>query len=199
MFNSVKTFNQTAGETMATKAKKPAPKRTRPHACDAHCFAAAAPSGTSARGKSLDELDLASHARAAAEALRAKHPQIVFTSGRRSSQQQAHAMAGNVVANRRWIEQTYAKTAQRAELQSWVNSHPGAKTAAAIEAGLAGVMAHWSDTQKRTLSQHFSGEAFDMQPVPGQASLIAAIKALPRLRQFLQKEGGLVVWHAGFK
>jgi hypothetical protein len=187
-------------ETMATKAKKRVPKRTRPHACDAHCFAAAAPSEKSqARGKSIDELDLTSYARAAAEALLAKHPQIAFASGRRNSQQQAHAMAGNVAANRRWIEQTYAKTAQRAALQGWVDSHPRAKTAAAIEAGLAGVMAHWSDAQKRTLSQHFSGEAFDIQPVPGDASLIASIKALPRLRQFLQKEGGLVVWHAGFK
>jgi hypothetical protein len=84
-------------------------------------------------------------------------------------------------------------------LQAWVDSHPQAKTAQAIEEGLAGVMAHWTDAQKRTLSQHFSGEAFDIQPIPGNAAIIASIKALPRLRQFLQKEGGIVVWHAAFK
>jgi hypothetical protein len=184
---------------MAVKAKKPAPKRSRPHACDAHCFRPTAAGASPAGGKSIDELDLVSYARAAAEALRSKFPQLVFTSGRRNSQQQAHAMAGNVVANRHWIEQTYAKTAQRAALQGWVNAHPQAKTAAAIEAGLAGVMANWTDAQKRGLSQHFSGEAFDMQPLPGNREIIAAIKALPRLRQFLQNEGGLVVWHAGFK
>jgi hypothetical protein len=188
---------------MAVKAKKPVTKkpvttRTRPHACDAHCFGA--PAGKSpAGGKSIDELDLVSYARAAAEALRKKHPQLVFNSGRRNSQQQAHAMSGNVAANRRWIQQTYAKSAQSAELQAWVNSHPQAKTAQAIEAGLAGVMANWTDAQKRSLSQHFSGEAFDIQPLPGNAEVIASIKALPRLHQFLQKEGGLVVWHAAFK
>lgn len=183
---------------MARKAAKPATRRTRPHACDAHCFAPAADRQVEG-GKSIDELELVSYAREAAQALQAKHPEVVFTSGRRNSQQQAHAMAGNIVANRRYIEQTYAKTPQRASLQAWVDSHPQAKTVQEIAAGLAGVMAHWTDAQKRTLSQHFSGEAFDIQPVPGSTSIIASIKALPRLRQFLQKEGGLVVWHAGFK
>ena len=184
---------------MAVNAKKPATTRTRAHACDAHCFRAMTASKATGGGKSIDELDLLSFARAAAETLQAKHPQLVFTSGRRNSQQQAHAMAGNVAANRRWIEQTYAKTAQRASLQGWVDSHPQAKSAQAIEAGLAGVMANWSDTQKRSLSKHFSGEAFDIQPLPGASEIIASIKALPRLGQFLQNEGGIVVWHAAFK
>ena len=182
---------------MARKATKPTTRRTRPHACDAHCFAAA--DKLVAGGKSIDELKLVSYAREAAQALQAKHPEVVFTSGRRDSQQQAHAMAGNIVANRRWIEQTYAKTPQRASLQDWVDSHPQAKAAQEIATGLTGVMAHWTDAQKKTLSQHFSGEAFDIQPVPDNTSIIASIKALPRLGQFLQKEGGRVVWHAGFK
>jgi hypothetical protein len=140
-----------------------------------------------------------SYARAAAEALQSKHPEVVFTSGRRNAQQQAQAMAGNVAANRRWIQQTYANTAQRAALQGWVDSHPQARTAQEIAAGLLSVMAQWTDAQKRSLSQHFSGEAFDIQPVPGGTSLIAAIRALPRQRQFLQTEGGLRIWHAGFR
>jgi hypothetical protein len=183
---------------MARKATKRATRRTRPHAFDAHCFAAAGDKLV-AGGKSIDELKLVSYAREAAQALQAKHPEVVFTSGRRNSQQQSQSMAGNIVANRRWIEQTYAKTPQRASLQDWVDSHPQAKTAEEIAAGLAGLMPHWTDAQKKTLSQHFGGEAFDIEPVPGDTSIIASIKALPRLRQFLQKEGGRVVWHAGFK
>jgi hypothetical protein len=183
---------------MERKETKPATRRKRPHACDAHCFVAAGDKPV-AGGKSIDELGLVSYARVAAEALQAKHPEVVFTSGRRDSQQQAHAMAGNIVANRRWIEQTYAKTPQRTSLQNWVDSHPLANTAREIAAGLAGVMAHWTEAQKKTLSQHFGGEAFDIQPVPGDTAIIASIKALPHLRQFLQKEGGREVWHAGFK
>jgi hypothetical protein len=181
-------------------ARKPTAPRTRPHVCDAHCFAGlAASKSADAAGRSIDDLDLVSYAQAAAETLQSKHPEVVFTSGRRNAQQQARAMAGNVAANRRWIEQTYANTPQRAALQGWVDSHPQARTAQEIAAGLVSVMAQWTDAQKRSLSQHFSGEAFDIQPVPGDASIIASIRALPRLRQFVQTEGGLRIWHAGFR
>ena len=115
-------------------------------------------------------------------------------SGRRNSQQQAHAMAGNVAANRRWIEQTYAKTAQRAALQGWVDSDPQAKSAKAIEAGLTAVMARWTDAQKRTLSQHFSGEAFDIQPLPARGFARRVDQSLASLAPVPQKEGGLMVW-----
>ena len=50
------------------------------------------------------------------------------------------------------------------------------------------------------MSKHFSGEAFDVQPVPGSKgeAIKAAIRKLPGLVKFLEAEGGLVRWHAQF-
>ena len=151
--------------------------------------------------KSIDDLDLAPAAKAAAEKLLAAHPGVKFTSGRRNAEDQARAMAGNVVSNRKWIQQTYKDTPQRAALQKWVDNNSQAKTKAAIAAGLVSVMSGWSDAQKAKLSRHFSGNAFDVQPVSGTAgaAIKKTIKALPKLRQFLETEGGLVRWHADFE
>lgn len=150
--------------------------------------------------KSIDDLDLAPAAKAAAEKLLAAHPGVKFTSGRRDTEDQARAMASNVVNKRRWIEQTYKDTPQRAALQKWVDNNPQAKTQKAIAAGLVSVMSDWSDAQRSKLSRHFSGNAFDVQPVSGAAgtAIKKTIKSLPKLRQFLEKEGGLVRWHADF-
>jgi hypothetical protein len=147
------------------------------------------------------ELDLVDYAKAAADALLAKHPEVKFTSGRRNAEEQASAMAGNVVTKRKWIRDTYADTPQRAALQKWVDEHPKAKTKKAIAAGLLSVMNTWSDKQKGKLSRHFSGQAFDVQPVSGAAGtkIKKTIRALPNLRKFLEKEGGLVRWHADFE
>jgi hypothetical protein len=148
-----------------------------------------------------EDLDLVDYAKEAADILIAKHPEVVFTSGRRSVEDQARAMSGNVVKNRKWIEQTYAAKAERAALQKWVDDHPAANTAAAIAAGLAGVMKDWTAEQKSRLSRHFSGQAFDVQPVPGPAGekIKETIRTLPNLRKFLESEGGLVRWHADFE
>jgi hypothetical protein len=144
-----------------------------------------------------DELDLTPAAKKAADLLLATHPGVKFTSGRRNAEDQARAMAGNVVTNRKWIQKTYRDTPQRAALQAWVDSNPGATTKPKIAAGLLSVMSTWSDAQKGRLSRHFGGHAFDVQPVAGPAgrAIIKTIKGLPKLRQFLEKEGGLVRWH----
>lgn len=131
-----------------------------------------------------EDLDLVDYAKAAADLLLEKHPGVVFTSGRRNAKQQASAMASNVVSNRKWIRDTYKDTPERAALQKWVDDHSGATSKSAIEAGLEGVMATWSDNQKRRLSRHFSGQAFDVQPVSGTAGkkIKETIRALPNLR-----------------
>ena len=59
----------------------------------------------------IDQLDLAEPALSGAILLQLRHPYVVFTSGRRGVTDQARAMASNVVRNRRWIDQTYADTA----------------------------------------------------------------------------------------
>src|ERR1044072_3872728 len=119
--------------------------------------------------KSIADLDAAASAKAAAGKLLAAHPGVKFTSGRRNTEDQARAMASNVVNKRKWIEQTYKDTPQRAALQKWVDNNPQAKTQKEIAAGLVSVMSGWSDAQKSKLSRHFSGNAFDVQPVSGAA------------------------------
>lgn len=152
-------------------------------------------------GLSIADLDLVDYAAASAEKLKAAFPSVVFTSGRRNSQQQANAMSGNIVKNRKWISQTYLASPERDQLQGWVDAHPAAVTAAQISAGLLGIMNGWSDDQKKILSRHFSGQAFDVQPVAGASGsqIKAGIKALPNLRKFLEQEGGLIIWHADFE
>src|SRR5262245_44480412 len=147
-----------------------------------------------------DDLDLSPNAKRAADQLLAAHPNVKFTSGRRDVADQARAMASNVVKKRKWILNTYKDTPQRKALQKWVDDHPEAKTQAAIAKGLASVMDDWSDAQKARLSKHFSGQAFDVQPVAGAAgrAIKDTIRGLPKLNNFLEKEGGLVRWHADF-
>lgn len=154
-----------------------------------------------ASGKSIDDLDLGASAKAAAQNLQDQFPDHVkFTSGRRSIASQASAMAPNVVQNRKWIQQTYKDTPQRAGLQKWVDDHPAATTAAAIAAGLENVIDTWTQDQQRNFSRHISGDAFDVQPVGGDTGkkIKEAIGKLPELHWHTFEEGGLEIWHAQF-
>jgi hypothetical protein len=50
------------------------------------------------------------------------------------------------------------------------------------------------------ISRHLTGKAFDVRPVTKNAAAIKAdIRALSGLHKFLEKEGGLVRWHAQFQ
>ena len=145
----------------------------------------------------IEEMNLEPVARNAATILQSKHPTIEFTSGRRGIFQQAHAMAGNVVLNRKWIGQTYLAGAK---LQAWVDKHPEAKTVDQITAGLEQVMKAMPPEELMKISRHLTGKAFDVRPVTANAAAIKAdILKLPGLHKFLDKEGGLVRWHAQFK
>jgi len=144
----------------------------------------------------IDEMNLAPTAKAAAKLLLGKHPNIEFTSGRRDVRQQAHAMAGNVTHNRKWIGNTYIKGQK---LQAWVDAHPEAVTVDQITAGLTQVMNTMSEDERSKISRHLTGRAFDVRPQKQNAKAIKAdIRALPGLNKFLEQEGGLVRWHAQF-
>lgn len=147
------------------------------------------------------ELGLRGHAQAGALAIEAQFPDIVFTSGRRAVADQARAMASNLVLNRRWIAETYKATEESRELQAWVTANPNARAQDQLAQGLARIMVGWSDEGRGRLSKHFSGDAFDVRPVTGEGSgrIRAAIRALPGLEKFLEREGGLVRWHAQFR
>jgi hypothetical protein len=147
----------------------------------------------------IEALDLRGAAHAAAYALKRAHPSVKFTSGRRGKADQARAMASNVVENRKWIEETYiSNTASRA-CQKWVDDNPDKKTKEAIAAGLLSVMNALADADLAKLSKHLSGDAFDVQPVETNADAIKkTIRGLEGLDKFLEREGGLVRWHAQF-
>ena len=88
----------------------------------------------------IEALDLASTARDAAYALKKAHAAVAFTSGRRSKADQARAMAGNVVLNRQWIEQTYAAGTLRTKCQKWVDENPTKTTQDEVAEGLLSVL-----------------------------------------------------------
>jgi hypothetical protein len=147
----------------------------------------------------IEALNLALTAKKAAYALKRAHPSVIFTSGRRNKRDQARAMSENVILNRKWIEQTYAKTLARDTCQKWVDDNPGKNTQQEIEAGLASVIDALPDVELPRLSKHLSGDAFDVQPVTEDAEQIkATIRSLPGLKLFLDMEGGLIRWHAQF-
>jgi hypothetical protein len=147
----------------------------------------------------IEALDLALTAKIAAYALKQAHPTVIFTSGRRNKRDQARAMSENVILNRKWIEQTYARTLARDNCQRWVDDNPDKTTQQEIETGLASVIDALPDAELARLSKHLSGDAFDVQPVIEDAEKIkATIRGLPGLKVFLDMEGGLVRWHAQF-
>jgi hypothetical protein len=147
----------------------------------------------------IEALDLSDTARQAAYLLKRKHPSVRFTSGRRDKNAQASAMASNVVSNRRWIHETYVPSEVRDLCQKWVDDHPDQRTKEAITLGLKSVFDSVTDSQLARISKHLSGSAFDVQPVEaGAAEIKETIRGLPGLDKFLEREGGLVRWHAQF-
>jgi len=147
----------------------------------------------------IEALNLSETAKKAAYELKKKHSSVSFTSGRRDKQDQASAMAENVVLNRNWIKETYAKSAAREACQKWVDENKDKKTKDEITTGLKGVLDGLTDAQLALLSKHLSGDAFDVQPVEKDAAEIKkTIKGLSGLSKFLEEEGGLVRWHAQF-
>lgn len=150
----------------------------------------------------IEELNLAPVAEAAARLLKQQHPQVVFTSGRRSMTEQASAMAANIInsKNRQWIARTYAASDASRLLQAWVDHHPQAKTKEAIAAGLLTELQKMPPAIAGQISKHLSGLAFDVQPValPTGNVILRAMRALPGVTKVLTEEGGLVRWHVQF-
>lgn len=150
--------------------------------------------------EAIEALSLAQVAKTAAYDLKKKHPAVSFTSGKRTKEDQARAMSGNVVLNRKWIEETYAKSGVRDACQKWLDDNPEKKTREEIEAGLIETLDKYTDAQLGVFSKHISGMAFDVQPVDQDAEDIKkTIRSLVAGKgKFLEKEGGLIRWHAQF-
>jgi hypothetical protein len=156
-------------------------------------------SDASKTDSAIEALDLSDTAKKGAYELKRQYPAVVFTSGRRDKAAQASAMASNVVLNRNWIKETYASDDASIACQKWVDDNKDKTTKGDIADGLKGVMDGLTDAQLGQLSKHLSGDAFDVQPVDKDADGIKkAIRGLPGLGKFLEKEGGLIRWHAQF-
>lgn len=148
--------------------------------------------------QNISSLGLSSTAKKAADALLKKYPDVEFTSGLRDLGEQATAMAGNVVLNRNWTKETYAKSDASTACQKWVDDNPDAKSKADIGRGLLKTL-EGLGKKAGQISKHLTGDAFDVRPVTKDAAAIKkAIKDLPGCKKFLEREGGLVRWHAEF-
>jgi transcription initiation factor TFIIIB Brf1 subunit/transcription initiation factor TFIIB len=153
---------------------------------------------TRKKSRTIESLNLSPKAKKAAEQLLKKYPDIVFTSGRRDLAGQARAMAGNLVKKRDWIEKTYASNEASKACEKWVDDHPEAKTQKQIAAGLL-VTLKGLGPKVGQISRHLTGDAFDIQPVKKNPDEVKkSIKELPGVKQFLDHEGGLEIWHVGF-
>jgi hypothetical protein len=173
------------------------PAGTNPPA--AGSIGAAVPISPSDLDPVIEALNLRGAAKRAAYALKKAHPSVKFTSGRRNKVDQARAMASNVVRNRKWIAETYLVNVVSKACQKWVDDNPTKKTQDEIAAGLLSVFDATADADLSRISKHLSGDAFDIQPVEKDAEAIkATIRSLEGLDRFLDKEGGLVRWHAQF-
>lgn len=151
----------------------------------------------------LMRLGLIGAAADAAADLAIAHPDAVFTSGRRTRREQARAMAENIAkSTRQWINRTYKLSAVRDACQAWIDKHPEAQTLDALEAGLSSVLDGFTPNDLAHLSKHLSGEAFDVKPVDGLSGrmILMALRQVVRKHggTLLEKEGGIVRWHAQF-
>ena len=159
------------------------------------------PASSTGIDPAIEALGLRGAAKKAAYALKKAHPSVTFTSGFREKEDQARAMSQNVAKKdkRKWIENTYVSTAASKACQKWVDDNPDKTTEEDIAAGLLSVLNELSDDELAGLSRHLIGKAFDVQPVETDADDIKkTIRSLEGLHRFLEKEDGLVRWHAQF-
>lgn len=148
----------------------------------------------------LTVLKLAPRMLARATELQTAYPTVVYLSGRRDLQSQAHAMACNVVTNRQFIQSTYLHAAV---LQTIVDVHPEAKTVPQLEQLFVDAMQALPTVDLMKISSHLTGYAVDLLPMEdsdgnmtpiGQA-VYQWIHDCLDTQTFLVREAGLVRWH----
>ena len=93
-------------------------------------------------------------------------------------------------------------------LAGYLDRHPGGSLAEeALAMSIEAAVAHGDDDApalarkyvRRYPAGHFSGLARRTLAGAAGTAIKKTIRALPNLRQFLEKEGGLVRWHADFE
>ncbi len=148
----------------------------------------------------IDALDLSPAARRAAEFLKSRYPAVQITSGRRTREDQARAMARNTQFQRDFIATGYKDCSVKRACQEWVEANPGAITEGDLTAGLLEVLQAFDLPALGKLSKHFSGDAFDVKPPAlNPEDVKGEMQKLPGLERFMERRDGSVVrWHAQF-
>lgn len=156
-------------------------------------------------GLMIAQLQLAPNARRGAEWVRARHPEIVFTSGRRDVLDQARVMAQNTVKyGRAWIEQTYRPSPMIDTLKEWLHRHDDIQETKQIADGFYACLLACHSGDLSRLSRHLTGDAWDAA-WPGDAMGEAIVEDIQRnmpaeyeLDKVIDREGGLRVLHVQF-
>lgn len=120
-----------------------------------------------------------------------------FTSGHRDMVRQAHAMAVNTSLNRKWVGATYRRGGP---VQLWIDQHPDVVTVEALTEGIYQVIAALPGDQQISHHLRMPCPCFDIEPRTDTTGerIYQAIRTLPNLTKFLEREGGLLRWHVEF-
>src|SRR5438105_4354077 len=136
----------------------------------------------------IDGLDLQSDVADAARALKAKIPAVHFSSGRRTLEEDSAAVAGNIVANRNYVD-IFVDSRPKRLIKKWVDDHPTA-TKQEITDALVTILEPMNDTERSYCSLHLGGRAFDISQSSWTLADLQKVFA-----QALQEE---THWHVQF-
>ena len=164
-------------------------------------------------GLSIQDMALTPAAERAARFIRERHPEAVFTSGRRSIEKQAFVMASNAIRHgSAWLKDTYKNTRMVACLMTYMEENPEL-CGSPVKLGRGfyeQLQEHFSDYFNKFA--HVRGDAFDISwprlgngliDRPRGEAICKTIETLPQhdiaLELLLRKEGSLDVIHAQFR
>lgn len=168
------------------------------------------------RRLTIDEMDLQPNTRRAAEIIQAEYPNVWFTSGRRTMEDQARAMAQNaVLVGPTWIIDTYS--ARRPRLVKALMTHLAenphrANDVVALTEDFYTILKEDFTPEFMTFP-HFQGRAIDcrwprlkngeidFEEGKKLCYIIRNLKKIHRipLQLLLEKEGGLYVIHSQYE
>jgi len=159
----------------------------------------------------IEQLRLSPNAQHAAQIVQAKHPTVLFTSGRRDVREQARVMAENTIRyGVGWLGETYKNRQMVESLEDWMEQNLD-KTSS-VPMMTEGFYVTLTSTMPGQLMQfpHCRGDAFDIQCprfASGQvdeqtvSQIRHTLETLPNelgLQLILTKEGAHRVIHAQF-
>lgn len=154
----------------------------------------------------IAQMKLSPNARKGAEWVKARHPQVVFTSGRRDVRDQARVMAKNVTKyGRGWLLATYKPTAILKTLNGWIEQHPAVAEAKVMADGFYECLLACHSGELSTLSRHLTGDAWDAQwpasDEEGERICTDIEMNMPsdfQMMKVIKREGALRVIHVQF-